>query len=629
MKKIIAIVAACVLVLGLVACSPTRVDSDVPADGSSSGSEQAARPEPAAAESEAGEPEVEEPEIPDYDPIDLKCDNPLGDAEIVSVSLKLSGVGEYEITGEDAQTIKDIAQNDARIWQDSTGWTFFDAKYLPITDYPYRIVVTLDSGERLPLYAYEVSGNSTNILGITEEEYDLTPEEFDAFNAVHDRAYEEFVDELEDGMKPYADLTLDDLTKITRVRHYLEQDQSEQILDDEQAQMVLDTLKGLEIDPSTAIFDPVSLVGGSYESFKLWFKNGDSYYVGSYQGYGIWDEDYTEEIDRFPVAMIDGVLYRCNKDYTEDMYWNYEETKEGYQAWYLNARDIPENPFESLTADEIGLVTVELEEGEFDWSKGLVPRSMYDEIVEVMAQLKYSDENYVAVDFSDFDSWLNYNDTVLSIELTSGETVGLGIQDDEAIIGYGHYTQDDDVIEALEDLIDDARKSHGELIDSTGDWIHVTVAGDSGAAELDDVLGVWMPYSTQFEFDLPDILIAHEDGYYPEGHTLDDAPLSVTILTYDTINDDREEKSAYSRLEREMEAADGEGYFETYVQLGQGSSNIITHWGGGDGDTELVYANGMLTRLELLIKGSDDFEVTPEAVLALIMGSNNTVKVYE
>ena len=458
MRRIVAIVIAAALAFGLVACSMARADTDIPDSGSVSGSVQQVQIDPAAVgPEESQEPEI--PDIPEYDPIDLKRDNPLADAEIVSVTLHLSAVGEYEITGDDAQTIKEIAQNPSRIWQDSSGWDFFDAKYISYTDYPTRLKVTLDSGETLDLRVLEVRGESTNILRINDEEYDLSPEEYTAFEDVHGRAYEELCAGLDGRIMPFADLVADDLARITRVRHYTEADQSEQVLTDEQVQMVLDSLHELELEPSVAIFHPELLAGAGYECFMLEFKNGESYYVGAYERYGIWNDDNTEEVDRFPVAMVDGVLYRCNQEYASDMYWDYEETSGYYEPRYLSAREIPEYPFADITADEIKDIRVGVTK-DGKWDRVEISLDLADDVVEVLKQIRYADDNKLERPDVSFDVSVQRSNQI-TIYVNGYEQVGLGVDDGHLVMNQSDYIEDEGMIEALEDLIARANSELG------------------------------------------------------------------------------------------------------------------------------------------------------------------------
>ena len=617
MKRLITGLMTAALALCLASCSVAQVDADVPATGSEAGSVR----EAVAEEEPAAEPEPEEPEVPEYDPVDLKRDNPLGDVEIAAVSLKLSGVGKYEITGEDAQTIKDMAQNDARIWQDSSEWTFFDAKYLTVTTYPYRIVVTLDSGEELPLYAYEVSGQSTNILVIGGEEYDLTPEEFDAFNAIHDRAYDAHVDQLDEAINPYADLSLDDLTKITRVRHYTEEDQSEQVLTDEQADMVLESLKNLEIDPTAAIFQPELLFGGGYECFMLWFKNGDSYYVGAYQGYGIWNEDYSEQIDSFPVAMIDGVLYPCDAGFAEDMYWDYEEFADYYVKRYMYGRDVPDYPFESMSDDEITGMYVGIDV-DGSWVDRLVPldSDLTADATDLLRSLLITDDNSL-----EWERTFNLDESVrrsseIEISINGNESVDLGVSDGHVVINQGDYEEDADVVEALEDLIASAREAAEDLLAENGETQLVTASTDDSP----DGTGTIKTYA----FELPTALVKHDDGYYPDGYTLDSAPLSVQVNAYAvemTLDEEtymtittKPDDAIVNRVEEEMEAVDGEGYYDGWILIPGGSFRLVTRGDIGDTDREICLIESNLFVLEIDIVQRDDYGIGIDAVYSLI-----------
>ena len=145
----------------------------------------------------------------------------------------------------------------------------------------------------------------------------------------------------------------------------------------------------------------------------------------------------------------------------------------------------------------------------------------------------------------------------------------------------------------------------------------------SGFSDIfgDDLFGMFPSPSSRFSFELPSTLVEHDDGYYPEGYTLGDVPVSVVVSANADQNGNSDKDSNRARLEEAMSAADGQGYATFSVVIGQKSATLITHWGKDAEDSELLYYDGLPTAVEVYIKGSDDYEVTPEAVLALVLGS--------
>ena len=614
------------MVVGISACSASRTGSDVADEGSVLGSAQ-----PAAVDSEdPEEPELpEEPEIPEYDPIDLDFDNPLADAEIASVEFRLYGVGEQELEGTDKQTVLDIAQSDARVfmsyYDEGPGYAMDENGK---TSAGPRFVATLESGEELVLEAL-LGDTGIAIFYINNYCYELSVEEYESFAAVYDRCYEDMLEGAKGKIKPFAELTADDLIKITRVNYYSfsyedEYPLPEQVLTEEQAETVIATLNGLEIDPATADPKLDMLFGGGYAKFELWFKDGSHYLVGAINK-TLFNDDATEILGSVSTAFIDHVLYECNEDFVNDLYWDYEETDPDYVRWYLSAREVPEYPFEELTAEEIAYAEIELEDDSLGWTTGIVPRLMADEIVDALKGIRYTDDNKVDVDSS---SPLESSEMPMTLHLASGEYIMLGVDGDEVVLNFEHYAQEPEVIEALESLISDVRDAYADLIDSSEPWTEVAVKGSDGSSDYDPKTGTLTPVTEYIFFDLPSLLVEHEDGYYPKGYTLEDAPLSVRINSYDRIGGDSS-SSLSAALEEQMDASDGSGFYKGQASNGKEGKGIIVHWGEDGQDTEIVVSGGSLTCVEVYIKGSDDFEVTPEAVYMLVVGSMNTQRIAQ
>ena len=607
MKRLATIVLTVALACGVSACATTP--SNLAPEGS--GSVQAEQA--VAVEEEA------ETEPATFDPIDLCRDNPFGDADIDSVALRLAGVGEYELTGTDAETLMGILQNDNRVWQDHTGNNSgFEWTYYKTTTYPIRLYVNLASGQELELQFYEASGTSTNILRIDDEEdFDLSSDEFDDAVAIRDRAYEALTDELDETVAPFADLSLDQLDHIERIRHYMEEDQSEQVLSDEEAERVIETLKGLELEPATADFDPQTMFGGYYAYFELWFENGEHYSVGSHTSYPIYDDNGTR-LDSYPVAFIDSIVYRCNMDYASDISRDYTATKEEYRDYYFaEGISASEYPYESVTADDIELVTVGLMNGTYQYSpdlvtSGIAPESTYEAIAEVLRQLRISDDNSVSM----FDATEGISTTSIRVCFSNGEKDEFSIYNGTLRIGYMYqYTQDDDVIDAFVGLIADVQDAYYDYIDSVGPTHVVTsqIPGyETGNHDID---------SRYLTFELPEALVYHDDGYYPEGYTLEDAPISVTFFGYSGWNGNVDADSNQYRLDHAKSASDGTGIYSTFLEFNHVTGDYYSDWYSEPGRFEILFSNGAMNVIEIDIKGDADYEIAPEAIFARIIAT--------
>lgn len=637
MKRIAALLLAAALALGCAACAPARANTDVPDVGSQSagdGADNQASTEIEPAETAAIEADADE--IFDtgfdagyddhgYDPIDLCRDNPLGDADVASVKLRVEGVGEQELTGGDEATILGIAQNDTRAWQDQPD--FPNGTYF-VTDYmPPAFIVTLASGQELVVRAHTAQGTPSNILSIDGEDYALTADEYDAFNEVHETVRDEIIAQAGEAVRPYADLAKADLAKIERVRHYTEEDQSEQLLTNAQADLVIKDLNALEIEPATVDFDPEALMGGGYEYFVLWFKDGSSVAVGAYQYYQDYDnlENSYSIDDSYPVAYIDGAVYRCNPEYANDMYWNYEEFADYYQKRYLYGREVADHPFEEMQDDEITELYVGIDD-DGTWRDRLVPldSDLVAEAGDVLRSLLITDGNKLErTQRYDLD-WSVRRSSEITIGVNDNESVDLGIDGDRLVINQADYEEDADVLAALQGLIDAARESAEALLAENGETQTVTVSSYDESSEASS--GAFSHKS--YTFELPQALVKHEDGYYPDGYTLDTAPLSVQVMAYDVESSfDREtyltvnkipDDAMVSRVEAEMEAAKGEGYRDSWILIPGGSFRMIVRSGSGEYDREIFLVEENLSVLELDIVQREAYDIGIDAVYSLI-----------
>ena len=631
---------AAALALSVAACAIARAESDVPETGSLAETVSESEQEPeAVAETESetvpeqafdvepGDENPKEPPFdngfdePTYESIDLKRDNPLSDAEVASVSLCLYGVGETKLSADYANVIAGIVQNDARVWQNPAADS--GKSYGIYERRSPAFIVTLASGEELEVHAHKASGSLSHVLSINDEDYELTADEYTSFKALYEGACEWLISASDTYVAPYAGLTKDDLARIERIGTFYATEGNEQYLTESQVDLVIESLNNLYVVPSTANFNPDGLAGGSYEYFKLWFKDGTSVMIGAYDYYSVYDESYNL-IDRYPVAYFDGVLFRCNEGYAEDMYWNHEESAEGYRRQYLSARIMPDYPFEELTADEVQLILVELEDDSNGWTTGLASRSLAEDVVDVLKQLKRTEDNLVHESDSDLNGLVASQKTILTILLSNGERVLIDADESDVYINYGRYAQETGVADGIKTLIGDARESHAKLIESVGERTLVEAKASetpSGFSDIfgDGLFGMFGPGPSGLTFELPSVLVEHNDGYYPEGYSLEDAPVSVTVTTYSSESGD--EITNRSRLEEEMSSVGGQGYSEFSIFGGQKSATLITHWGMDGQDTELLYDDGLPTGVEILIKGNDGFDVSPEAVLALVLGS--------
>ena len=459
MKKVATLVLAAALALATAACAPARAGSDVADAGFATGSEQAVAPEPAA----EVETEPEEPEIPEYDPIELERDNPLADVEISSIKLRVTAVGEQELSDADTQTILGIIQNDARAYVERYSyWPSKDSGDINNSTCPW-FVVTLESGEEIEALGLQnVARTNLYLNGCC---FELTDEEYAAFSALSDEYRPQVIDAADEVLAPYADLTAARLDKIVRLDYdEMTYEDLNLELSDEQVEMLVATLRELEIEPATAEFGHESLYGGEgrvFSYFELWFKDGTHYEVGEFSRHSIYDEN-NQFVESYPVAYIDGVIFRCNEEYDHDMYWDYQETDPDYEpsGSYTSARSFPDYRFEGMDADEIEYIGAGVSDG-LILSSREVPLSLADEAVEVLGKLRLSDDarNDERVDELTEEEYEGVFQ--LAIHLSNTDSIWLGVNDDCVFFNYRFYEEDAEALEALQDFIDLARDEAG------------------------------------------------------------------------------------------------------------------------------------------------------------------------
>lgn len=606
MKKFMAILMSCVLVFGLAACSIAQASQDGEGEGSSEQPSQATAYQDTTAQASA--------------PIDLQQDNPLRDATIESVTVRMYGVGDKAITGDDEQTIKDMVQNDAREWQDLSGYDFIETfpedMYMKMEEVPLHLVVTLASGEAYVVNAYKTSETPDffDILTIEGEDYKLSYDEYQDFASIVQAAREEIIADAPESVKPFADLTKDDISHITRVGQYYEMSPLDKDLTDDQVDQVISTLKGLEIEPKTVEYEPAEMNGGSYGYFVIYLDNGEYFRIGSHTAYPVYDD--SGELDEMvPVAYIDGVVYRCNKEYAEGINWDHQETRDGYVKMYLSGRKDSDYPFESLTADEISSISVGVDDNG-KWQQRTVPLSLADQAVEVLKQIRYSDDNKLERPDVTFDESVKRS-SLIEINLNDQEVVKLGIDDGHLVFNQWDYAEDDAMIAALEDLIAEAKQAAEDMLAAAGETQQIRIDNDtelkgmhlSGDTE-------YVPRTSYMAFEIPAALVEHEDGYYPEGYTLENAPIYVTVT--EKVNDG---SAGAARTRFDDAIAAGEvGYSEQDVQVKGGSTLEVYEYQGSDAyDREMLFvARGIVIELEIDVVCRDAYDVSPDAIYALL-----------
>lgn len=458
MRRVATLFVLVALALATASCASARANADASKAGSAAGSAQAASSEHASAE-----PVEEEPELPEYDPIDLRRDNPLADAEIASIKLRVTAVGEQELSDADTKTILDIVQNDDRVYVERFSfWPSKDSGDFDNSTSPW-FVVTLESGEEIE--ALVLQNMARTNLYLNDCCFELTDEEYAAFSALCDEYRPQVIDAADEVLTPYADLTAAKLDRVVRLDYdEMTYEDLNTELSDEQVEMLVSTLRKLEIEPATAEFGHESLYGGggqSFSYFELWFKDGTHYDVGEFSRHSIYDEN-DQFVESYAVAYIDGVIFRCNEEYDHDMYWDYQEMDPDYEpsGSYTSARSFPDYRFAGMDADEIEYIGAGVSDG-LILSSREVPLSLADEAVEVLGKLRLSDDarNDERVDELTEEEYKGVFQ--LAIRLSNTDSFWLGVNDDCVFFNYHFYEEESEVIEALQEFIDLARDEAG------------------------------------------------------------------------------------------------------------------------------------------------------------------------
>ena len=406
--------------------------------------------------------------------IDLARDNPLADATIESVTLRLTGVADVELAELDAKAIADIVQSDDRVLIDRSGW-FLDSLDWLISEYPPHFFITLASGEELTVSTNGSLGSPSGSLVIlkpdheTYEYYELSDEEYETFVETYKNVSLVAIDSVPVTVKPFEDLTPDQLVKVTRTNDWNDYSGVEHTLSEEQIESLIQTLNKLEIQPATIDQDPPELYDGTYKDFELWFENGERIAVGEYHNAPISDGDDGFSDETHALAWIDGATFECDQQSADELYYDYQEWSPTYKKQYLNTRNASEHPFESLTAGEIRAIKVGPNDA-YSTTEYLASLDLAEEVVDVLRQLKISQTNKVEGQPSSVErvqqDW-GKEENQLIIVLSNDELFYLRTSDGNILLNSVEYEQDDGVTQAYVQLYEDAVASVKELAAQT------------------------------------------------------------------------------------------------------------------------------------------------------------------
>ena len=601
MKRFVTIALYVTLACALASCSIAQASPDNGADGSADQATQAA------ASQASG-------------PINFQQDNPLGNATIETVTVRMYGVGDKAITGDDEQTIKAIIQNDDREWQDLSGYDFIETFpenwYWKMEEVPLHLVVTLSSGEAYVINAYETTDSPDffDILTIEGEDYTLSYDEYQDFASIVQAAREEIIANAPESVKPFADLTKDDVSEIERVGQYYETNPNDKVLEDAQVEQVISTLNTLEFEPGTVEYEPVEMIGGTYSYFIIHFENGEYFKIGSHTDYPVYD-DSGERAESVPVAYIDGVVYHCNKEYAKGINSDHQETMDGYVKRYLTTTQDSDYIFENLTVEEITGISVGIDNNG-TLEQRSVPLSMANQTLDVLKQIRYTDDNKLERPEMTFDESVNRSSLIV-ITLNDQEIVKLGIDDGHLVFCQSDYAEDESMIAALEDLIAEAKLAAEKMLASMGETQLVRIDDDtefkgmylSGDTE-------YVPRTSYMSFEIPTMLVEHEDGYYPEGYTLENAPIYVTVTK---LENGASDGAARKRFEGAI-AVGEEGYSERDVQVKSGSTIEVYEYKTSDpNDREMLFvARNLAIELQIDVVCSGSSDISLDAIYSLI-----------
>ena len=608
MKRLAAYLIAGIIAVSLTSCSIAIANPDASDDGSASSSSQAA-------------PGTDEP-------IDLASDNPLGGVEIASMTVCLYGVGEVDLTEIDAQTIRGIIQSDSRVFDDyyegvSDGAMDNGIYYVGLPTY----AVNLANGEELIIKASSGNDLADPSLYIGDYRYELNAEEFESFEALFKDYCAAITQTAEAKLSPYAGLTADDLESVTRLNYsFMGLDEEE--LDSDQLTLLLEALNELEIEPATADFNLPITMGGSNYYFRLTFKDGQQYDIGASSTYLAYDEDGRLNGDPYPVVFIDKTIYRCNKDAASDIYWTFEEMDPIFSESFLYGRDLPDYRFENLKASQIQSIGV-LTDYNGRRVALAVPLDIRDEAAEMLRSLLLSDENRLeregVLSLADAE-----NATQLSFSLSTAESISMGVDGDTVYFNYWYYKEDPDVIAKVEEFIDLARSEADELLAINGDTQEVKLVSETVSNTVRD--GQPVEEHSFFAFELPAELTAHNDGFYAEGYTLDNAPFAIQVMIYDTemsidtttgIIDFLAPDSALSKQFEEQKKEDGgEGYTTERTGIGGIAFIVDEHVDEANGLHEWMFVSDtsyFVLEIHVIDRGGSD--LTIDGLRALLHAS--------
>ena len=510
MKRLAAYLLALIIAVSLTACSIAVANPDASDDGSVTSSSQTA---PATDGS-----------------IDLASDNPLRGAEIASMTVRLYGVGEVELTEMDAQTIRGIIQNDSRVFDDyyedvSDSVMDNGMYYVGLPTYAVR----LSGGEELVIKATSGNDFSDPALYIGDYRYELDAEEYESFEALYKDYCVAITQTAEVKLAPYAGLTADDLESVTRL-NYTIAGLDEVELDSDRLALLVEALNELELEPATADFKLPFTFGGSNYYFRLTFKDGRQYDIGASSSYLTYDENGRLSEDPYPVVFIDKTIYRCNKDAASDIYWTFEEMDPIFSESFLYGRNLPDYRFENLKQSQIQSIGVNTNYNGRRVALA-VPLDISDEAAEMLRSLLLCDDNRLEREgtLSLVDA---ENATQISFSLSTAESISMGVDGDTVYFNFWYYKEDPEVIAKVEDFIELARSEAEELLAINGDTQEVKLVSEAVANTVRD--GQRVEEHSFFAFELPAELTAHDDGFYADGYALDNAPFAIQVTSYDT-----------------------------------------------------------------------------------------------
>ena len=334
--------------------------------------------------------------------------------------------------------------------------------------------------------------------------------------------------------------------------------------------------------------------------------------------------------DSYPVVFIDDVIYRCNKDAANDIYWTFEEMDPDYTPSYSFGRNLPDHRYENLTEEEILGMGVYVER---NGKRQLldVPMDLRSEAVEALRKLVITEENRLPrekLNTLEEDTLA----TDVTIDLPSYESIILGVDGDKVYFNYWYYEEDEDVIDALEDFIELAREKALEEMNAVGGTQELTLYSDSIA--YSSPKGENLHRSITFE--IPAELVEHDDGYYADGYTFDTAPFAVVVNAYDPVlktnpstgNSSMQppDDALSRRLDARMEAAGGKGYTTEETNIKGYAFTITEHEDTASGTHEWLIVSGPTEfDVEIYIIDRGGSDITYDSIMTLLRASFSRV----